>query len=369
MMTPSAARDTHVPSDDTLWAAVIGRDSSLDGHFVFAVRTTGVYCRPSCPSRRPLRANVTFFAAPDDAEAGGFRACLRCTPNETDTAAARAVAAARAYLDAHTDAPVTLAELAQETGMSAHHLQRTFKRIVGVSPKQYAAALRADRLKTHLRAGATVSRATYDAGFGASSRVYDSAERTLGMTPAAYRRGGRGMRIRFTTESSAFGILLVAATEHGVCSVMLGDAAAALERALADEFPNAERVAVKDGAAGNDDLRQWMASVIAHLAGTTAEPAVQLDVAGTPLQQRVWSELRRIPYGETRTYSEVAAAVGAPKAVRAVAAACARNPVALVVPCHRVVQKGGKLAGYRWGLERKARLLAHEQGVAVRLVG
>ena len=253
--------------------------------------------------------------------------------------------------------------------MSAHHLQRTFKRIVGVSPKQYAAALRADRLKTHLRAGATVSRATYEAGFGASSRVYDVAERALGMTPAAYRRGGKGMRIRFMTAPSAFGRLLVAATDHGVCSVMLGDDDAALERALADEFPHAERLAANQASGDDDDLRQWTASVAAHLEPSTAAPAVPLDVTGTPLQQRVWNELRRIPCGETRSYSEVAAAVGAPKAVRAVAAACARNPVALVVPCHRVVQKGGKLAGYRWGLDRKARLLAHEQGVAVRLVG
>lgn len=367
-----------IPADDR-WAAVAARDATRDGQFVFAVRTTGVYCRPSCPSRRPLRNNVSFFATPQDAAAAGFRACLRCSPDDSETPAERAVARARDYLDAHADAPVTLAELAQEVGMSPHHLQRTFKRIVGVSPKQYASALRADRLKTHLRAGSTVSRATYDAGFGASSRVYDAAERTLGMTPAAYRRGGRGMRIRFATSPTAFGTVLVAATDHGVCSVMLGDDPAALERALADEFPNAERLAVSLADGGredlgnddlrNDDLRSWTESVTAHLAGTVREPAVQLDIAGTPLQQRVWTELRRIPYGETRTYSEVAAAVGAPKAVRAVAAACARNPVALVVPCHRVVQKGGRLAGYRWGIDRKARLLAHEQGVAVRLVG
>jgi AraC family transcriptional regulator of adaptative response/methylated-DNA-[protein]-cysteine methyltransferase len=350
--------------EETCWNAVVERDAALDGTFVFAVRTTGIYCRPSCPSRRPLRTNVEFFAAPGDAAAAGYRACLRCEPNAQDTKAERAVAAARAHLEAHAGEPVTLAALARVTGMSAHHLQRTFKRIVGVSPGQYAAALRAERLKEHLRSGATVSRATYDAGYGASSRVYAAAERRLGMTPAAYRRGGRGVRVRFTTAGTDFGRLLVAATDRGVCSVMLGDHDAALERALAEEFPNAERVRAGD----DEDLREWAGSVAAHLAGTQPDLAIELDVGGTPLQQKVWSELRRIPWGETRSYAQVAAAVGAPKAVRAVAGACARNPVALVVPCHRVVRTDGALGGYRWGIERKAKLLAQEQGIAVRRV-
>lgn len=354
--------------EDTYWNAVLERDPALDGTFVFAVRTTGVYCRPSCPSRRPLRANVEFFAAPGDAAAAGYRACKRCEPNAMDTAADRAVARARAWLEAHAGEPVTLAALAREAAMSPHHLQRTFKRVVGVSPSQYAAALRAERLKEHLRSGATVSRATYDAGYGASSRVYDAAERQLGMTPAAYRRGGKGVRIRFVTSTTEFGRLLVAATDRGVCSVMLGDDDAGLERALADEFPNAERTRVVATGEGNEDLRGWAESVSAHLAGTLPDLTVELDVGGTALQRRVWSELSRIPYGETRSYAELAAAAGAPRAVRAVASACARNPVALVVPCHRAVRKGGELGGYRWGLERKARLLAHEQGIAVRRV-
>lgn len=354
--------------EDTCWNAVIERDAAMDGTFVFAVRTTGIYCRPSCPSRRPLRKNVEFFAAAGDAAAAGYRACRRCEPNAAETAAERAVARARAYLDAHVGEPVTLTTLAREAAMSAHHLQRTFKRVVGVSPAQYASALRAERLKAELRSGATVSRASYDAGYGASSRVYDAAERQLGMTPAAYRRGGKGVHIRFTTAETDFGILLVAATDRGVCSVMLGDDEAILGEALRSEFPNAALDAVNTSEAAHEDLRSWLASVTEHLHGTTRDIAVELDIAGTPLQQRVWNALRQIPYGETRSYAELAAAAGAPRAVRAVASACARNPVALVVPCHRAVRKGGALGGYRWGLDRKARLLAHEQGIVVRRV-
>ncbi|HEU4829341.1 MAG TPA: bifunctional DNA-binding transcriptional regulator/O6-methylguanine-DNA methyltransferase Ada [Gemmatimonadales bacterium] len=354
--------------EDTCWNAVLERDAAFDGSFVFAVRTTGIYCRPSCPSRRPRRQNVEFFAAPGDAAAAGYRACRRCEPNAAETAAERAVARARAYLDAHVGEPVTLATLAREVGMSAHHLQRTFKRSVGVSPAQYASALRAERLKVELRSGATVSRASYDAGYGASSRVYDAAEHQLGMTPAAYRRGGKGVRIRFTTVRTDFGWLLVAATDLGVCSVMLGDGAVELRLALKDEFPSADLAAVDMAEDGHDDLRAWAASITEHLQGKSGSIAVELDVGGTPLQQRVWSALRQIPYGETRSYAELAAAAGAPRAIRAVASACARNPVALVVPCHRAVRKGGALGGYRWGIERKARLLAHERGVVVRRV-
>jgi AraC family transcriptional regulator of adaptative response/methylated-DNA-[protein]-cysteine methyltransferase len=354
--------------EDTCWNAVIERDAALDGTFVFAVRTTGIYCRPSCPSRRPLRKNVEFFAAPGDAAAAGYRACRRCEPNAAETAAERAVTRVRTYLDAHAGEPVTLGALAREAGMSPHHLQRTFKRSVGVSPAQYAAALRAERLKEELRSGATVSRASYDAGYGASSRVYDAAARQLGMTPAAYRRGGQGVRIRFALAPSDFGTLLVAATDRGVCSVMLGDDAAALEAALEAEFPNAELVRARGDEEGSEDLRGWIASIGEHLRGTTRDLEIALDVGGTPLQRRVWNALRRIPYGETRSYVELAAAAGAPRAIRAVASACAKNPVALVVPCHRAVRKGGGLGGYRWGLDRKARLLAHERGIVVRRV-
>ena len=369
MTGPATDPSEVMPPDDAIWAAVVAHDAARLGRVVYAVTTTGVYCRPSCPSRRPLRANVRFFATANEAEAAGYRACKRCRPRAGATSAEHKISQARTYLEAHADEPLTLADLAQVVGMSSHHLQRTFKRMVGVSPKQYVAALRADRLKTHLRAGATVSRATFEAGYGASSRAYDAAADRLGMTPAAYRRGGQGVRIRFMTAQTAFGRLLVAATDRGVCAVTLGDDDTQLERALADEYPNATRSRVETAdAVGNEDLRGWLESVSSHLAGALPTLAVPLDAAGTPLQERVWRELQRIPYGQTRSYSEVAAAVGAPGAVRTVASACARNRVALVVPCHRVVRKNGALGGYRWGVERKQRLLRQERGFAAHWV-
>jgi len=352
---------------DSRWDAVVARDREQDGRFVYAVATTGVYCKPSCPSRRALRTNVTFFENADAAEASGFRACLRCEPRATQSAADRVIAKARAYVETHLDEPHTLTELADAVGMSATHLQRTFKRAVGVSPRQYAAALRADRLKTHLRTGATVSRATFDAGYGASSRAYHAATEQLGMTPGAYRRGGKGVHIRYLTTPTSLGRLLVAATDRGVCAVMLGDDDAMLDDALDAEYPQATRTRVR-GRSGDDDLRGWIAAVAAHLEGAERDLAVPIDVAGTPFQQRVWGALQRIPYGETRSYTQVAESINAPSAVRAVASACARNPVSLLVPCHRVVRESGALGGYRWGLARKDRLIAREHGFAAQRV-
>ena len=342
------------------WAAVIARDRTHDGEFVYAVSTTGVYCRPGCPSRHPLRRHVRFFTAPDAAEAAGFRACLRCRPREAATPADRAVEAARAWLEAHLDERVTLADLAREVGLSPHHLQRTFKRVVGVSPRQFAAALRADRLKRALRTEPSVSRATYEAGYSGSSRAYDAAETHLGMTPAAYRRGGRGVRIRFATTTTRLGRLLVAATDRGVCAVTLGGDDLELERALAEEYPEAVRERATGDDARDADLRDWMTAIVRHVDGAEPGLTMPVDVAGTPFQQRVWESLRTIPYGATRSYAQVAAALGAPKAARAVASACAHNRVALVVPCHRVVRAGGSPGGYRWGAERKRALLAQE---------
>ena len=357
-----------VTNDPARWAAVERRDAEFDGKFVFAVSTTGVYCRPSCPSRRPRRENVSFYDDPAAAESAGYRACLRCEPKASAPRAQRVVAAARARLDADPGSHVPLEELARETGMSADHLQRLFRREVGVSPRQYSAALRAERLKQNLRTGATVSRASYDAGYGASSRVYDAAADGLGMTPAAYRKGGRGVRIRYGAQQTAFGWVQVAATDRGVCSVMLGDDERALEKELEAEFPNASRSHMQPAGDADADVRAWLASVVGYLEGVLPGPRVPLDVRGTALQEKVWGELRRIPYGETRTYTELAQAVGAPRAVRAVASACARNPVALVIPCHRVIGRDGDVRGYRWGRERKERLLAHEHAVAVRVV-
>jgi AraC family transcriptional regulator of adaptative response/methylated-DNA-[protein]-cysteine methyltransferase len=354
-------------TDDARWASIVARDGEQDGKFVYAVSSTGVYCRPSCPSRRALRSNVSFYASPDAAESGGFRACLRCEPRATESAAERVIARARAYVEAHLDEPHTLPDIARASGMSATHLQRTFKRIVGVSPRQYAAALRADRLKSHLRTGATVSRATFDAGYGASSRAYDAATEQLGMTPGAYRRGGEGVHIRYMTAATSLGRLLVAATERGVCAVTLGDDDVLLENALNSEYPKSIRTRVRGGR-GNDDLRVWMAAVVAHLEGAERQLIVPIDVAGTPFQKRVWSELQRIPYGETRTYGEIAASIDAPRAVRAVGSACGSNRVSLVIPCHRVVRGSGTLGGYRWGVERKETLLAREHGFAARVM-
>ena len=354
-------------AEETRWDAVVARDSEQDGKFVYAVATTGVYCKPSCPSRRALRANVTFYADPGAAERAGFRACLRCGPRATESATARVIARARAYVESHLDEPHTLADIARAAGMSATHLQRTFKRLVGVSPRHYAAALRADRLKSHLRTGVTVSRATFDAGYGASSRAYDAATVQLGMTPGAYRRGGEGVHIRFMTAATPLGRLLVAATERGVCAVTLGDDDATLENALNSEYPRSTRTRVRGGS-GNEDLREWTAKVASHLKGADSAIAIPIDVAGTPFQQRVWGELQRIPYGETRSYSQVAASIDAPRAVRAVASACARNRLSIIIPCHRVVRETGALGGYRWGLARKKKLLAREHAFAARRV-
>ena len=352
-------------TDTARWTAVMARDADQDGRFVFAVRTTGVYCKPSCASRRALRANVHFFADPGAAEAAGFRACKRCDPRASESATSRVIAKARAYLEAHVDEPPSLGTLAWAVGMSPSHLQRTFTRQVGVSPRRYAAALRADRLKAHLRAGATVSRATFDAGYGASSRAYDAAAEQLGMTPGAYRRGGKGVEIRYMTAATSLGRLMVAATARGVCAITLGDNDAALENALNSEYPQSTRTRVR-GTRGDEQLRAWVATVSAYIEGREREIAVPLDVAGTPFQQRVWRALQQIPYGQTRSYAQVAESIAAPSAARAVASACARNRVSLVIPCHRVVRGSGALGGYRWGLARKERLLAREHGLRMR---
>ena len=341
------------------WNAVVARDAEQDGRFVYAVRTTGVYCKPSCASRRALRENVRFFADPGSAEAAGFRACKRCDPRESESSTSRVIAKARAYLDAHVDEPPALATLARAVGMSASHLQRTFTRHVGVSPRKYAAALRGDRLKAHLRAGATVSRATFDAGYGASSRAYDAAREQLGMTPGAYRRGGKGVSIRYMISATSLGRLLVAATDRGVCAITLGDDEATLENALNSEYPQSSRTRVR-GTRGNEQLRAWVAAVSAYIEGAEREIRVPLDVTGTPFQERVWQALQRIPYGETRSYAQVAESIAAPSAARAVASACARNRISLVIPCHRVVRGTGALCGYRWGIARKEQLLARE---------
>jgi len=367
MISPPPTAHT-APDVDTAWNAVVSRDAAYDGRFVYAVVTTGVYCRPSCPSRRPRRENVQFFGAPAAAERAGFRACRRCRPNGVTNAAA-CVAAAREILDEHLatggERP-TLDRLAAAVGMSPFHLQRAFKVRLGLSPAEYLRVRRGERFKAELRGGETVSRATFGAGYGSSSRAYADAAAQLGMTPASYRRGGRGMTIRFVTVPSALGTVLVAGTARGLCAVSLGDDAAALERGLRAEYPAATiEPAGAGGALGTGDpLAAWADAVVAYLDARGAPPDAPVDVPATPFQRRVWEALRAIPAGETRSYREVAAAVGVPNGARAVAAACASNHVALVIPCHRVVREGGALSGYRWGAERKRALLAAERSAA-----
>jgi len=341
-------------SDTEAWRAVERRDSSYDGRFVYAVRSTGVFCKPSCPSRRALRANVEFFSTTADAEQAGFRACRRCHPKSDS--AHPAIDRALQYLDAHTDRLVALEELASHVGLSASHLQRSFKHIVGRSPKEYQAETRMRRFKTRLRAGDTVSRATYEAGFGSSSRVYERASASLGMTPAAFRRGGAGVRIGYTIADAPLGRVLVATTDRGVCAVELGASDTDVERALIADFPKAtiER--------DDEAHATWVRAVLDRVRDPrhTSSHRIPLDLAGTEFQRRVWDALRAIPAGERRSYAQVAESIGMPTASRAVAQACASNRVAVVVPCHRVVRQDGRISGYKWGVERKERLLAAE---------
>jgi len=349
--------DRIVLGEDEAWAAVTERDRRFDGLFVYAVTTTGIYCRPSCPARRPYRENVSFFPTADEAEMAGHRACRRCHPDRPHgSGAQRAVEEARAFLDAHLDEKVTLKLLASHTDFSASHLQRVFKRYIGVSPREYQNMRRLQAFKNNVGAECDVLEATFEAGFGSSRALYEQANEVFGMTPGSYRRGGDGYVIRFTTLTSDFGIILVAATEQGVCTVSLGDNEATLEKDLGREYFKATAIERDD-----QRLRHWVEPVVRYLDGIHAHPTVPLDLQGTDFQRRVWRLLQKIPYGETRSYGEIADMLGQPKAARAVAQACASNAVALVVPCHRVVRKDGEAGGYRWGIGRRKRLLELER--------
>ena len=339
--------------NESQWQQVLSRDARQDGRFVFAVRTTGVYCRPSCPSRRPRRDSVEFFASPQAAERAGYRACLRCKPTQVSEQA-QYVLHARQLLDS-SESVLTLQELSRRVGVSAFHLQRLFKRATGLSPREYQAARRTQQVKARLRDGVDVTTSLYDAGYGSPSRLYESAGRQFGMTPATYGKGGAGEHIAFAIADSPLGKMLVAATTRGLCAVRFGEDARFLERELRQEFHAAE--VQRDDAA----LREFVASIHDALAGQETVLDLPLDIRATAFQQKVWSALRQIPAGETRSYSQVARSIGDRSAARAVARACATNPVAVVIPCHRVVRQGGDLAGYRWGVERKRKLLRQEQ--------
>jgi AraC family transcriptional regulator of adaptative response/methylated-DNA-[protein]-cysteine methyltransferase len=348
------------------WQAVVERDASMDGLFVMGVKSTGIYCKPSCPARKPRRDRVVFFAAPVEAEAAGFRACLRGRPSSTVPAQPDEqdllVERARRYIEDHLndDTPLTLTAIGAHAGASQYHLQRVFTKVMGVSPRRYAETLRLQRLKDGLRAGDDVTGAMYAAGYGSSSRLYESAAAALGMTPGNYRKGGEGVSITYTIVDCSLGRLLVAGTGRGVCAVALSMDDAQLERHVREEYPAAHI------ARDDEGLAQWATEVRAHVDRRQQEMNLPVDVQGTPFQLRVWQELRAIPYGETRTYSEVARSIGRPSAARAVARACATNRVALLIPCHRVVREDGSLGGYRWGLDRKRALLDGERAVGSR---
>jgi AraC family transcriptional regulator, regulatory protein of adaptative response / methylated-DNA-[protein]-cysteine methyltransferase len=338
------------------WQAVLHRDRRFQHLFVYGVRSTGVYCRPTCASRRPRREQVSFFAGPEAAERAGFRACRRCRPSEIalrDPQAAIVQKLCR-YIDSHIEEPVTLSVLRRQAGMSEFHLQRTFKRVLGVSPLQYARVRRLLNLKTRLKSGDDVTSAMYAAGYGSSSRLYEHAAGQLGMTPGAYRGGGAGAEIKYALATSKLGRVLVAATRRGVCAVRMGDSDSELVAGLRGEFPLSQ---VREDSSALGELAQ---QVIACVNGGDAHPDIPLDIRGTAFQARVWEALRRIPRGETRSYAQIAKELKQPSAVRAVARACAMNPVAVIVPCHRVVRSDGGLGGYRWGIERKQELLASE---------
>jgi AraC family transcriptional regulator of adaptative response/methylated-DNA-[protein]-cysteine methyltransferase len=347
---------TRFATDEERWQAVQTRDPAADGAFVYAVTTTGIFCRPICPARRALRANVQFFHNAVDAQRAGFRACKRCRP-ATDSPlkhqAEIVTVACRAIESAAT--PPTLKELASAARLSPYHFHRMFKAQTGVTPKAYAAAHRVKRVRQELTARETVTDAIYSAGFGASSRFYATASATLGMTPQAFRSGGAGETIRYAIGECWLGAILVAASERGLCAILLGDEPDDLVSELQERFSQAKLVA------GDREFETWMAQVIGFVDRPSQGLHLPLDVRGTAFQRQVWEVLRAIPAGETVTYTELAQRVGRPEAVRAVASACAANALAVAIPCHRVVRTDGSLSGYRWGVARKRDLIAHER--------
>jgi len=327
----------------------------MDGVFYYAVLSTGIYCRPSCPSKRPRRENVVFFRARAAAEHAGFRACKRCKPEAAAASDpnAQLVEKVCRYIDAHPDEPVTLETLSRALAISPFHLQRTFKARTGITPRAYADSRRLDSLKAGLREGHSVTRSLYDAGYGSSSRLYERASSQLGMTPSRYRKQGAGETIHYAIAATPIGRMLLAATDRGVCSIQFGDSDAKLERELGLEYPKAEIIR------SDRKLGAQVKALRAIIHGENKTP-LPLDIQATAFQRRVWEELQAIPRGATKSYGKIAADIGHPKAARAVARACATNPVAVAIPCHRVVREDGAMGGYRWGVDRKQKLLALE---------
>ena len=341
--------------EDSRWQAVLARDGASDGKFIFAVSSTGVYCRPSCPSKRPKRENVTFFRRTRDAEAAGFRECLRCRPKAiAGNPRQELIKSVCRYIEQHLDEPVTLARLGAEFRQSPFHLQRTFKAVLGITPKEYADSCRMRGFRQKLKAGHSVTRAMHDAGYSSTSRLYSRTSSELGMEPAKYRRGAIATPIRYSFSESPIGRMLIAATDKGVCSIQFADSEEELEQGLKHEFPFALRRRDDDGMAN------LAGQVVQRISGAESSSSLPLDIQATAFQRRVWSHLQKISFGKTQSYTQVAKAIRRPSAVRAVARACATNPVAIAIPCHRVLRSNGDLGGYRWGLQRKKTLLEIE---------
>ena len=354
--TETVNRNMTAVDTDTRWEAVVHRDSSCDGEFFFAVSTTGVYCRPSCPARRPRRENVRFFRHLEDAEKAGFRACLRCRPKSAvGNPQAAMVKRICRYIEQHLDEPVTLEALGDVFGQSPFHLQRTFKKALGITPKHYADSCRMNSLKRSLQSGKNVTSALYEAGYSSSSRLYERTASQLGMTPDKYRRGAIAATIRYTCVDSPLGRMLVAATAKGICAIQFADTDDELAEGLKREFPFANR------KRDDDSLRSWTVQLLSQMSGQKLSRSLPLDIQATAFQKRVWTHLQSLPFGTTQSYGQVAKAIGRPTAARAVARACASNRIAFAIPCHRVVRNDGKEGGYRWGMKRKRTLLRLEQ--------
>lgn len=352
--------------EERCWSAVLAKDKNQDGRFFFGVITTGVYCRPSCPARAPLRQNVRFYTSRAEAESDGLRPCLRCRPSAITTVDANRIRIRRLceYIRNHcrSGAPLNLDDLAKQVGLSAFHLQRTFKAIAGVTPKEYVESCRMEALKDALREGESITMAIYEAGFGSNSRVYERVDTRLGMTPSQYRAGGQGVAISYVAVESPLGPMMIGATDRGLCFLQFGDSYETLLDNLRDEYPAASLQKLAEPYP--EQLTAWMDALWQYLRREKIRLDLPIDVNATAFQLKVWKYLQSIPYGEVQSYSEVARAIGQPRAIRAVARACSANRIALVIPCHRVIRGSGELGGYRWGIQRKRTLIDQERAVA-----
>jgi AraC family transcriptional regulator of adaptative response/methylated-DNA-[protein]-cysteine methyltransferase len=356
ILTDTSETNMATTVENKWWNAVLARDSGHDGEFFFAVTSTGVYCRPSCPAKRPRRENVAFFRRPEDAEKAGFRACLRCRPKSASrNPQADVVKKICRYIEQHLDEPVTLEHLGSAFGMSPFHLQRTFKKAVGITPRAYADSCRMKLLKQNLQTGKSVTHSLYDAGYSSSSRLYERTASQLGMTPDKYRRGAVAAAIRYTFADSPLGRMLVAATDKGICAIQFADTDGELTEGLKREFPFAVR------KRDDESMQSWTKTLLGQMEGHKLNASLPLDIQATAFQRRVWTHLQSLPFGTTQSYAKVAKEIGQPTAARAVARACATNPVAVAIPCHRVVREDGGMGGYRWGIQRKESLLQLER--------